>query len=270
MKSYIFSQSSDEKPTWADRFILFAILLNCVIIFLQESGIDTPLVRVIDAVCILLFIVEATIKIVQFGFKSYWESTFNQLDFILVILSLPALLTYILPSVNLGIFSSVLLLRACRVFRFFRLLKVFRNLENIVKSLGQAIKDSLPIFFGFLMLIVVFALISCSLFKDISPKYFGTPLDAIYSTFRICTTEGWYDIPDSLSTGLSAAQVVWVRIYFIFIVVTGGIIGLSLVNSIFVDAMVSNKNQKMKEEIENLTKVINELSDKIDRLQQDN
>lgn len=268
MKSYIFSKCSKDKPTWADRFILFVILLNCVIIFLQESEIDTAIVRLIDAICIVLFIAEATIKIVQFGFKPYWDSIFNQLDFILVILSLPALLTYILPSVNLGIFSSVLLLRACRVFRFFKLLKVFKNLEFTVKSLGMAVKDSLPIFFGFLMLIIVFALVSCSLFKDISPKYFGTPLDAIYSTFRICTTEGWYDIPDSLSTGLSAAQVIWVRIYFIFIVVTGGIIGLSLVNSIFVDAMLKDKNKQLEEDVQKLTGIIKELSAKIDKLQQ--
>lgn len=269
MKSYIFSKSGDEKQTWADKLILLAIFVNCIIIFLQESEINTAIVRLVDAVCILLFIAEAIIKIVQFGFHDYWKgSNMNKFDFILVILSLPALLTYILPSVNLGILSSVLLMRVCRVFRFSKVLKIFDNLEFTVKSLGKAVKDSLPIFFGFLMLIIVFALISCSLFKDISPKYFGTPLDAIYSTFRICTTEGWYDIPDSLSSGLSVAQIAFVRIYFIFIVVTGGIVGLSLVNSIFVDAMLKDKNKQLEEDVQKLTAIINELSDKIDRLQQ--
>ena len=261
-----FSNNSKENPTWADKIIMLAILVNCIIIFLQESGIDTPFIKFIDAICIVLFIAEMIIKMCQFGAKEYWGKWMNRFDFSLVILSIPALLTYIFPSLNLGFFSSVLVLRTLRIFRFFRLLDLFQELPDIIKSLGKAIKDSLPIFFGFLILILVFALISCGMFKDISPEYFGTPLDAIYSTFRICTTEGWYDIPDTLSTGLSAGQIIWVRIYFIVIVICGGIIGLSLVNSIFVDAMVSDNNKELEDEVREMRKEVLQLNKKINTL----
>jgi voltage-gated sodium channel len=41
-------------------------------------------------------------------------------------------------------------------------------------------------------------------------------------------------------------------IYFIFVVLSGGILGLSLVNSIFVDAMVSDNNDELEKKIERL------------------
>ncbi|MCQ2147322.1 MAG: hypothetical protein MJZ16_07385, partial [Bacteroidales bacterium] len=102
--------------------------------------------------------------------------------------------------------------------------------------------------------------------SDVAPEYFGTPLDAIYSTFRICTVEGWYDIPDSI-TSVYPGWGNWIRLYFIFIVTAGGIIGLSLVNSIFVDAMVSDNNDELTDKVDELTKKIEELSEKLDKLQ---
>lgn len=54
----------------------------------------------------------------------------------------------------------------------------------------------------------------------------------------------------------------FVYIYFIFIVLSGGILGLSLVNSIFVDAMISDNNEELEKKIDNLER-------KIDLLLQD-
>ena len=267
MGQFYFSNSKDDKATLADKLIMLAILVNCVVIFLQESGVNTAFVQLVDAICIVIFIIEMCVKIKQFGFKDYWNVGMNRFDAILVLLSLPALVSYILPTVTLGVFSSVLLLRTFRIFRFFRLLDLFKSLPSILSKLWKAVIDPLPIFFGFIILILFFALLSCGMFKDLSPQYFGTPLDAIYSTFRICTTEGWYDIPDTLSTGLSAGQITWVRVYFIIIVVTGGIIGLSLVNSIFVDAMVSDNNKDLEDQVYTLTQKIEMLNEKIDKLE---
>lgn len=47
----------------------------------------------------------------------------------------------------------------------------------------------------------------------------------------------------------------------------GGIIGLSLVNSVFVDAMVSDNNDELNKEVERLHKKIDVLTEKIDELQ---
>lgn len=95
-------------------------------------------------------------------------------------------------------------------------------------------------------------MISCSLFKTIAPEFFATPTDAIYSIFRLFTIEGWYEIPDSVAIQLSLAWARVTRVYFCVLLVLGGVIGLSLVNSVFVDAMVSDNNDDIKEKLDQL------------------
>ncbi len=250
----------------SERFILLIILINSIIIFLQESGVSNIFVNTVDAICTIIFIIEMIAKHRQLGIKGYWSSGWNKLDGTLVILSIPSLISYFLPAPYLNI-SIILILRILRVFRFFRVIHIFPNFGIIIQNLWKALKDSLPIFIGFFILIIIFSLFSCAMFKDVSPEYFGTPLNAIYSTFRLCTVEGWYEIPDSLSESLSVAQIAWVRIYFILILIIGGIIGLSLVNSIFVDAMVSDNNDELESEVKLLNSKIDSLTEEIKKLQ---
>jgi len=250
---------------WAERFILFIILLNSIIIFLQESGISNPVLNSLDAICTIIFLIEMIGKHLELGVKDYWKSGWNILDGTLVVLSIPSLIAYFVPTGMLDL-SFLLILRVLRVFRFFRLIHIFPNFTSIIKHLWKALRESFAIFVGFLILIVVFALISCALFKDAAPQSFGTPLDAIYSTFRMCTVEGWYDIPDAVASAMGPSVVGWVRMYFVFILIAGGIIGLSLVNSIFVDAMVSDNNDELEKEVKSLTRTVEELRDEIKRL----
>ena len=252
---------------WSERFILLVILVNSAVIFLQESGVSGLWLSVIDILCTLIFIVEMVGKHAEMRFSRYWSSGWNILDGTLVILSLPSLIAYAMPEM-LDL-SFLLILRVLRVFRFFRLVHIFPNFGHIVKNLWKALKESFAIFVGFLIMIVVFALLSCSLFKDAAPQYFGTPWDSIYSTFRMCTVEGWYDIPDAVAESVGPAAVAWVRMYFVLILIAGGIIGLSLVNSIFVDAMVSDNNDALEAEVKELTGKVDELLDEIKRLKSD-
>jgi voltage-gated sodium channel len=90
------------------------------------------------------------------------------------------------------------------------------------------------------------------LYKDISPDYFSTPLKALFSTFKVFTVEGWNVIPESITQNQSGFAEVLTNGYFVFILLTGGIFGLSLVNSIFVDAMVSDNNDELEEKINQL------------------
>ena len=75
--------------------------------------------------------------------------------------------------------------------------------------------------------------------------------------------EGWYEIPDALAASMSPAGVAGVRIYFVLILIMGGIIGLSLVNSIFVDAMVSDNNDELEAEVKKLNEKIDLLTEEI-------
>ena len=56
-------------------------------------------------------------------------------------------------------------------------------------------------------------------------------------------------------------MAVFARIYFSLLLFLGGIIGMSLVNSIFVDAMAADNNDEVLEKLEQIEKKL----DKIER-----
>ena len=249
-----------------EPLVMLVILINSIVIFLQEAGIESPAVSIVDATCTVFFIMEMVMKTRQLGFSGYWASGLNRMDCILVILSLPSLVGYLLPGTILDL-SGMLILRLLRVFRIFRLVHIFPNFSYTMRGFVKALKDSLPVFVGFLVLIIIIALLSCSLFRKVAPDYFGTPWDSIYSIFKMCTVEGWYEIPDVMASTLSTGQLVLVRFYFILILILGGIIGLSLVNSIFVDAMVSDNNDNLESEVKDLHRKLDLLTEEIHKLQ---
>ena len=105
---------------------------------------------------------------------------------------------------------------------------------------------------------------NCVIFKYVAPEYFATPLKSLYSVFRLCTLEGWYEIPDAIVAKVGSPF--WdhvVRLYFSLFLILGGIIGMSFINSIFVDAMVSDNNDDVKAQLLEMEK-------KIDRLIEEN
>ena len=146
-----------------------------------------------------------------------------------------------------------------RIFKSFRFLKFIPGIDHLVKGIGRALKTSVVVLIGFIIYIFINGIFSFYLFKGISPEYFGDPLSSLYSTFKIFTLEGWYEIPENLTKNLSTITSFFTYMYFIFIVFTGGIFGISLVNSIFVDAMVSDNNDELEKKIDLIDKKIDEL-----------
>ena len=253
-----------------EHIILCVILINAAIIFAQESGVDSLALSVADLVCTLIFIIEMVVKHIEYGVRGYWRDGWNRLDGVLVILSLPSLVAFFVPAGMIGNLSVLLVLRLLRVLRFFRIIHVFPNFSTIARNFGKAMRDSYGVFAGFILLILIVALVSCTLFRDLAPEYFATPIDSIYAIFRICTGEGWNEIPDTIAEGSTVITARWVRLYFSVLLIICSIIGLSLVNAIFVDAMVSDNNDDLEKQVKELNDKLDaqsrELNDKIDKL----
>ena len=246
-----------------EKAILFVIILNSVLLFLQESGISTPLINVMDVGCTIIFIIEMLVKLCVFGFKKYWSSGWNRLDGILVVLSIPSLVVYFMPNISFDL-SFLLALRVLRVFRFFRLVHAFPGFTRLLNNFVVAMKRSYAVFIGLLVMIIIFAMIGCGLFKDAAPEYFSTPLDAIYATFRIFTGEGWNEIPDTVAQNVTVAWAHVIRLYFCFILILGCIVGMSLLNSVFVDAMVSNGDEDgVNDRLDSIEAKLNEIQQKL-------
>jgi len=248
-----------------DFFILGLILINALIIFIQEFDLSCNFLDYIEPIFTVLFIIEMAVKVREFSFKKYIKSGWNKLDFILVLISLPSLVAMFYDG-SLFQLNVLLTLRAFRVFKFFRLIRFFPNVSTLILSIQRALKASYIIIAGFFLSIFIISLVSCSLFKHIAPEYFGNPLSSFYSIFRLFSIEGWYEIPDFIAAQTSPTVAFFVKLYFIVLLLCGGIIGLSLVNSIFVDAMVSDNNDELQKEVTELSKKIEGLTEKIDAL----
>lgn len=244
----------------ADRLIFAVILISSAVIYLQVSGYTWPWLEYLDFITTLIFLIEMIVKHKVYGLKGYWSDGWNRMDGILVILSLPSLVTFFVPvsGANLSVLLSLRLLRALRFFRFVHFF------GSGIKQMGQgfmrALKASRSVLAAFFIIIAVFGLINCSLFGHISPEHFGTPLRSIYSVFQLFTIEGWYDIPAAICPlEESTIMAGLVRLYFCILLVGGGIIGMSFINSVFVDAMMEDNNEELIDRI-------NQLEEKIDKL----
>lgn len=251
-----------------EKIILIFIIINSFTIFLEgfdEFGHDFHYFIVwVDSLITIIFIVEAIFKIKDEGWRKYITQNWNKMDFVLVLLSLPSLFLVLFKNIHAADLSFLLILRISRVFRFFRFFRFIPGIEHLLKGIQRSLKASLFVLLAFFIYNFTTSILSCYLFKHTSPELFGNPLKAFYSTFKIFTVEGWYEIPETLTQNMSTSSDIFVKAYFIIILITGGIFGLSLVNSVFVDSMVSDNNDELEEKVDELNKKVDLLLKKLE------
>ena len=247
-----------------EKFILGIIILNTIIIFVggyATSIFHKYLISIADNLITLIFLIELSVKLKSFGFKNFFKSNWNRLDFFLIVISIPTLVTFIF-NINIIDVSFLLVFRVLRVFKTFRFLRFIPNVNQLITGIQRALKTSVFILIGFVTYIFIVGILSFYLFNSSGSEYFGNPLISLYSTFKIFTVEGWFEIPDQITSHYTAISSFFVYLYFVIVVLTGGILGLSLVNSIFVDSMISDNNDELEKKIDSLDKKITELLNK--------
>lgn len=247
-----------------DHVVLAVILLNSIAIYLQETGLDYLAFAYVDMFCTLFFVAEMVIKHQSFGIKGYWHDGWNRFDGVLVILSLPSLVTPFLDVAAFD-FSVLLTLRLTRLLRLFRVLHFFPKISQIAAGLHRGLKAAGVVMTAFGLFLVIFGMINCGLYREIAPQYFGTPLDAIYSVFRVFTVEGWYEIPDAIVAATSPFVGKLSRFYFCTLLAAFGLLGMSFINSVFVDAMVEDNNDDLKAQLDRIERKLNELEKKLEK-----
>jgi voltage-gated sodium channel len=249
-----------------DVFILALILINAITIFINGFDIDPWLSQflfVLDNTITVLFIIELITKISVLGVKGYFSSGWNRFDFALIVISIPAFISNLF-DLGLKDLDFILVLRVLRVFKTFRFIKFIPGIDKMLSGVVRALKSSIIVILGFFIYIFIIGILSFQMFHNISPEYFGTPTESLYSIFKIFTVEGWFEIPEDLTKNMGKTASIFTNLFFIIILITGGIFGLSLVNSIFVDAMVSDNNDELEEKVDRLDEKVNELLNRID------
>ncbi len=256
----------------SDKIILTAIALNSIIITWMafpvfrnhhmEPYAYHDLITLIDQCFIWFFVIEMLVKFRELGIKEYFKSNWNRFDFFLVVVSLPSIFLFVAPDIFHFIpqTSLILVFRMFRLLRMFRFLRFIPNMEHILKGVGRATKASVFVFVALIFLNFMFGLFTCHMFGDIAPEKFGDPFIAMYSIFQMFTVEGWYEMPQALEGKMSSSWMEgMVKLYFIMIVLAGGIMGMSLVNAIFVDEMTMDNNDDLEKKVDELQSQIAEL-----------
>lgn len=239
--------------------MLSVILVNALALFLygfpelrREAG---SFLIAVDYACLVFFVVEAILKIRTFGFKAYWQSGWNKLDFIIVVISLPLFLDLFIKAHPLQDLTFVLLLRLGRLLRFARLMRFVPDATMIWGGVLRALRASLAVILVLFVLNVILAMGANFLFgseKALEP-YFGDPLISFYSLFKVFTIEGWHEIPDEMAkSGVSTIWIFVLRSYFMVAVLVGGLLGMSLANAVFVDQMVADNTDHLEEMVRDL------------------
>ncbi|MFK7932008.1 MAG: ion transporter [Saprospiraceae bacterium] len=243
----------------SEKVMLTAIVLNSILIFLlyfPDLKENASLIF-LDHFFIIFFIVEAIVKIKALGWKNYSSSKWNIFDFSIVIASLPSLL---IGWVELPDTSVLLLLRLFRLIRLVRFIEFIPHLAQIMQGLGRALKASVLVLMMLFFLNFVLAILTCHFYGEIAPEFFRNPLVASFSIFQFFTVEGWNEIPATIAERSdNSVYIGFMRLYFVIVVLVGGIFGMSLANAIFVDEMTMDNNDDLEVKIDHLQRQLDEV-----------
>jgi voltage-gated sodium channel len=250
-----------KRPFLSERVMLITVALNALLIYCMcfPSLMGVKWLEYLDLAFLVVFIVEAGVKIRTYGAEQYFESGWNRFDFSIVVLSLPTLLVPFFDVPDTGVF---IILRLFRLVRIARLLRFVPNMQHVMLGLGRALKASVFVFAALAFLVFVFSIVTCHFYNGIAPEYFGDPLVSLYSVFRMFTIEGWYEIPAAIAKKTEQDWIIGVtRLYFGLMVLLGGVLGMSLANAVFVDEMTMDNTDALEAKV-------GELSDQIAEIKQ--
>ena len=124
----------------------------------------------------------------------------------------------------------------------------------------MAMKASLIVTIAFAVLLLIISILSSTLFGRIAPELFGDPGVSLFTIFRLFTGDGWSEIPTQIAENSNEFTGRIVRVVFAALFFVGGILGLSLVNSIFVDAMAGDNNDEVLHKLKELEKKLDSLT----------
>lgn len=258
-----------KKIFFNDRIIYGLILMNVVIIYLHSFDFFRPYyfeLDLLDSLFTIFFCVEIGFKIAQFKnqkIKSYFQDHWNKIDFVSILFSLPSLGALFVH--DLEMFAGFTVLRSLRIFKLLRVIEYIPNGKRISEQLFKAFKGVGFIMFTFFVYTTIISLVSLSLFKRYAPEHFSNAFDSFYTIFKIFSGDGFSDVVNAVKVNASPLFTSFTKFYFVFIVFTGSILGLSLINSIFIDQM--NQIAREEEDSEEI-KLIKELKKELEEVKE--
>ena len=147
-----------------ENFIMWMIGLNSMLLFLDTPVLDDQYQKKTISFTLtliaIIFIAEAVIKIIAQGFvfgkKAYLKEGFNQLDFVLVSLSI---INWIIVSQSDNDISFIRSFRALRALKPLRVVSKNEGIKIVVDSLVKSIPSLLNVVIIILLFLSIFAIL---------------------------------------------------------------------------------------------------------------
>ncbi|MCD4800811.1 MAG: ion transporter [Methanococcoides sp.] len=257
-------------------FIISVIILAGILVGVQTypdfSAKHHDLITILDTLIIIIFVIEAILKIVSEMPRPlhYFKNSWNVFDFIIVV-------GVLLPIG--GPFLPVL--RLLRVLRVFRLITIMPKMRLIVGALLKSIPSMIHVFVLLGIIFYIYAVMATFAFSENDPIHFENLQTSLLTLFRMVTFEDWTDVMYINMYGCDqygyegarlectnpSASPIGAALFFTSFVLIGGLIVLN-----FAIGVVINSMDEMKEEMVNEYPAYNKLAEKgkqeniIDRL----
>ena len=242
------------------------ILLAAVVVGVQTykefAQKYSSLLSILDGFILLVFIVEAAIKILAKGNKpqNYFKNPWNVFDFLIVVACL------LEPIFVLG-GEFLPVLRLARILRVLRLVTAIPKLQLLVTCLLKSLPSMFYVSILLFLLFYVYGTLAVFFYGENDPIHFRNLQSSILTLFRVVTLEDWTDVMyinmyGSDNYGYSAkdfskwtpnpsASPLGAAIFFVSFVLIGTMIVLNLVIGVIMNSMdESNKELAIQQELD--------------------
>ncbi|XP_039311400.1 voltage-dependent calcium channel type A subunit alpha-1 isoform X25 [Solenopsis invicta] len=269
LRFWIRSSVKSQQFYW---FVIILVFFNTVCVAVEHYNQPkwlTDFLYYAEFVFLALFMLEMFIKVYALGPRTYFESSFNRFDCIVISASIFEVIWSELKSGSFGL--SVL--RALRLLRIFKVTKYWKSLRNLVISLLSSMRSIISLLFLLFLFILIFALLGMQLFggqfnfeEGTPPTNFNTFPIALLTVFQILTGEDWNEV---MYKGIES-QGMGYSLYFIVLVLFGNYTLLNVFLAIAVDNLANAQELSAAEEEqqeEDKEKQLQELEKEIESLQ---
>ncbi|KAI4876526.1 hypothetical protein NFI96_016545, partial [Prochilodus magdalenae] len=207
---------------YLDLFITLIICINVVTMSLehydQPKSLETAL-KYCNYFFSSTFVVEATLKLIAFGFRRFFKDRWNQLDLAIVLLSVMGItLEEIEINASLPINPTIIrIMRVLRIARVLKLLKMATGMRALLDTVVQALPQVGNLGLLFMLLFFIYAALGVELFGELvcnadhpcegmsrhaTFENFGM---AFLTLFQVSTGDNWNGImkrPNVFGTGV--------------------------------------------------------------------
>lgn len=176
-----FAQRLTESELF-QRLVIVVIAANAVTLTLEALPVTAQpwrdILFVVDKTALVLFWVEATLKLLAHG-RQYWRDGWNIFDFTILLLTS-------VPSVG-----NLSALRALRILRALRLFSVVPQFRFIAEAFFGSIRTILATMLIIAIMTVIVSVMAVGLLGTKHPELFGTLPKSLFSMLQLMTLENW-------------------------------------------------------------------------------